>query len=377
MNSLQGINLTLLVGPALPIPAPKVIMDALTSVTVTNGKDQSGFQLSFTVGKDSPILNTYLPAGYFDPIITRVILVATVNGFPQAIMDGLVTNQEFAPSNEPGKSTLTITGKDLSLAMDLVEYTIPYPAILDIGKVYLILAKYLALGIIPLAFPPFIPSIETPTETWTTQSKMTDKAFLTSLAQKFGYIFMVQPGPFPGQSIAYFGPDANVPMPQKALSINFDAASNSESISFSLDGLAKKIRLYTIMDPITKKIPMPIPVPNINMFKPPLGARMQLPSKFESGKDLAKLKPAEAASDILGFMMSGSNSITASGSFDVMRYGTILRSRMMVGVRGAGIAYDGMYYVDSVTHNIKKGEYKQNFSLSRDGLISNTPNLLV
>ena len=46
---------------------------------------------------------------------------------------------------------------------------------------------------------------------------------------------------------------------------------------------------------------------------------------------------------------------------------------MLVGVRGAGLAYDGLYYVNSVTHKIKRGEYKQSFSLSRDGLISNTP----
>ena len=59
-----------------------------------------------------------------------------------------------------------------------------------------------------------------------------------------------------------------------------------------------------------------------------------------------------------------------------MRYNGILRARLMVGVRGSGIAYDGMYYVDSVTHNIKSGEYKQNFTLSRDGLISNTPFVL-
>jgi hypothetical protein len=57
----------------------------------------------------------------------------------------------------------------------------------------------------------------------------------------------------------------------------------------------------------------------------------------------------------------------------VPRYGSILRARLLVGVRGAGITYDGMYYVESVTHNLKRGEYKQNFTLSRDGLISQTP----
>ena len=46
------------------------------------------------------------------------------------------------------------------------------------------------------------------------------------------------------------------------------------------------------------------------------------------------------------------------------------------GVRGAGLAYDGLYYVNSVTHNIKRGEYKQSFQLSRDGLISNTPRVV-
>jgi hypothetical protein len=46
---------------------------------------------------------------------------------------------------------------------------------------------------------------------------------------------------------------------------------------------------------------------------------------------------------------------------------------MLVGVRGAGPAYDGLYYVDSVNHDIRRGAYKQTFSLSRDGLISATP----
>ena len=46
---------------------------------------------------------------------------------------------------------------------------------------------------------------------------------------------------------------------------------------------------------------------------------------------------------------------------------------MLVGVRGAGLTYDGLYYVESVTHNIKRGEYKQSFTLSRDGVVSQTP----
>ena len=159
-----------------------------------------------------------------------------------------------------------------------------------------------------------------------------------------------------------------------------DAHSNVEALSFSLNGMAKKISIYTIFDPVTEKVIVPIPVPNINVLKPPLGLRPVPPSKIQFAEDISKLAPDKAALKIIGDLMSSSNnppSVTGNGSLDVMRYNGLLRARMLVGVRGAGITYDGMYYVDSVTHNIKPGEYKQNFTLSRDGLISNTPKVLV
>src|SRR5688572_30823851 len=64
---LKGMHLTLMIGPAVPLPVPKSVIDALLSVQVTNGKDKSGFQLTFGVSKDSPLLRIMVPAGYFDP----------------------------------------------------------------------------------------------------------------------------------------------------------------------------------------------------------------------------------------------------------------------------------------------------------------------
>jgi hypothetical protein len=55
----------------------------------------------------------------------------------------------------------------------------------------------------------------------------------------------------------------------------------------------------------------------------------------------------------------------------------VLQPRKLVGVRGAGIAYDGYYYVKSVTHNIKHGEYKQSFALSRNALVPSTGSVAV
>jgi len=371
-----GIQLSLLIGPGVPVPALADVVNALDSVQVTSSADSSGFQLSFKIGKRSLLETTLLPAGYFDPIITRVIIIVTVNGMPNVLMDGVVTRQEISPSNDVGKSTLTITGEDLSRMMDLVEMPfMRFPAMPVVARVYAILAKYAVLGIAPVAVPPIVPDMTNPLEELPSQNG-TDLAYIRELAYKCAYVFYVEPGPVPGSSIAYFGPDIRIPAPQPALNVNMDALTNVESLSFSLDGTAKKIVVVTIMDPMTKKIPIPIPLPNINILRPPLGARPTMPSKLEFAEGMAALGPVEAANFALRMLLTANDSVTGSGTLDVLRYGRVLRSRMLVGVRGAGLAYDGLYYVNSVTHSIKHGEYKQNFNLSRDGLISNTPAVL-
>ena len=62
-----------------------------------------------------------------------------------------------------------------------------------------------------------------------------------------------------------------------------------------------------------------------------------------------------------------------SGSLDGGRYGRLLEARGLGGVRGAGLAFDGLYYVESVTTTIKRGACKQSFRLTRNGLVSLTP----
>ena len=364
---LKGIHLTLFIGKVVTTIAPKEVMDALQSIQVTNSKETSGFQLSFSIGSMSSLSLNRLPAGYFDPITTRIIIVVTVNGQQQVLMDGFITNQELTPSSEPGQSNLTITGQDLSLIMDLVQVKFAYPAMPEVAIINLVLAKYAFLGVIPLVIPPFIPNMKNPTQGYNAQNE-TDRAYIKRLAQKAGFIFFIQPGPSPGKSIAYFGPDINLPIPQAAVSINWDAHSNAESLSFSLDGLAKKVKVFLTYDPITKKIPIPIPTPNINLFKPPLGARATPPANISFSDKAAAMTLPEVGQAVLGFMLNNNAAVTGNGSIDVTKYNQILRARMLLAVRGAGTTYDGYYYVDSVTHNIKKGEYKQSFTISRDGL---------
>jgi hypothetical protein len=117
---LKGFYLTLMMGPTIPLPMPQPVIDALQSAQVTTSAGSaSGFQLTFALSKNSILNTVMLPAGAFDPGI-RVILMVSVNSLPVVLMDGIITQHSVAPSSEPGQSTLSVTGQDLTLMMDLV-----------------------------------------------------------------------------------------------------------------------------------------------------------------------------------------------------------------------------------------------------------------
>jgi hypothetical protein len=371
---VTGIQLSLLMGDLFaPRPPSAEVMESLESAQVTNSLTNNGFQLSFKVGSRSSLVTSLLPNGDLDPLTTRVILSVVVGGTTTVLIDGVVTRHEMVPSNDPGKSTLTITGEDLTVLMDLLEVPLMrYPAMTENLRVMVCLAKYAGFGIMPVALPPVLPDFPIPIESIPCHQG-TDLAYVKQLASAVGYVFFLYPGPAPGSSIAYWGPDLRIPDVQRALTVNMGPDSNVDSLSFSLDGKAKEMTFAWIADPVTRRTPIPVVVPNINLLRPPLGARLGFPAKVKFMDDTLKLPFPKAASKLLGLMFrSNAEMVSASGSLDVLRYGDVLRARMLVGVRGAGITYDGLYYVNSVTHNLKRGEFKQSFTLSRDGLGATT-----
>jgi hypothetical protein len=369
---LDGVHLTLLIGPTIPVPVPAAVVQAIKSVQVTVSSGQrSGFQLVFALSKRSPLTNELIPLGYFDPGM-RVIVIATVNALPTVLMDGIVTRQEISASNDIGQSQLTVTGEDVSVMMDLNELTrVPFPAVPEAGRVALLIAKHAQYGLIPVVIPPVFSSVQPPNQQIESQQG-SDLAYIDALAKRNGYVFFVEPGPVPGINTAYFGPEIRIGIPQPALNVDMDALTNLESLTFSFDGLSRKQYAITIQEPTTK-LGIPIPLPDISLLSPPLALKQAPTLRLEPLPDAAKLNPVQALGRGLAKASESADAVTGSGQLDVVRYGRVLKARALVGVRGAGTAYDGLYYVKSVTHNLKPGEYKQSFTLARNGLISLTP----
>src|SRR6266536_505971 len=375
---LKGIYLTLLVGPVVPLPVPRIVTDALTSVKVISNTDSvSVFELSFTLSNKSPLHTIFLLAAGNTPLL-RVILIVTINGSPQVLMDGVTTMTQVTPEADPSHSTLTVTGDDLTkvMASNLIDLSgLPYPAMPAEARVLLIIAKYAMFGLIPFVVPSFFPDVPLPTERIPTQQG-NDLEYVRQLASDVGYVFYIDPGPAPGVNTAYWGPEIKIGPPQPALNLNMDAFTNVESINFNFQTGEKVLPIVFIQNALTKA-PIPIPIPDINPLQPPLGATALLPTRVEVLRDTAKLSPMQAISRGLAVASSSADAVSGSGSLDVLRYGRLLKARQLVGVRGAVLAFDGLYFVKSVTSTMKRGEFKQSFELTRNGLVSITPTVPV
>ncbi|GJQ57330.1 MAG: hypothetical protein D8M57_18390 [Candidatus Scalindua sp. AMX11] len=374
---LKGIHLTLMIGPVVPIPVPRVVLDALESVTVTSAAgSSSGFQLNFMFSSNSPLNTIFVlaagqNAGMGTPPL-RVILIVTIGGLPQVLVDGVMNNVDVQAGQGGSPGTLSVTGDDLTKVMDMIDFSgLPYPAMPVEARVALIVAKYAVFGMIPMVIPLLFTDVPIPVERIPAH-KGTDLQYLKQLAKDAGYVFYVEPGPAPGTNIAYFGPEIKVGVPQPALNIDMDAHTNVDSLSFTFDSTKGVLPIVFIQNQATR-VPIPIPIPDINPLQPPLGLLPTPISNIKVLRDTAKLNPMQAISRGLAEAGHSQDALSANGSLNVMRYGRLLKARQLVGVRGAGLPYNGLYYVQSVTSNIKRGEIKQDFTLTRNGLVSITP----
>src|SRR6266568_6834503 len=216
--SLQ-LRLTLLVGPTVAVPAPPILIDALDKVEVTQTDEgRSGFQITFTAGRGGIIgLMDYPPVSL--PLLkpfNRVVLILTFNGVPSVLMDGIITDQQLVPSNEPGESTLTITGEDVSVMMDLEEKSAEHPGQDETVIALKLITAYAQYGLVPVVIPPLALDVPLPIERTPVQQG-TDLAYLTLLARRNGYVFYISPGPAPFTNTAYWGPPKRLGVPQRAL----------------------------------------------------------------------------------------------------------------------------------------------------------------
>ncbi|MEO9897175.1 MAG: hypothetical protein ABJD13_05810 [Paracoccaceae bacterium] len=365
-------QLRLYIGPALPIAVGSDVLDALVSASVTSATaDGPGaFQLVFDLDQRSPLHTLFLVSGGAPIPMIRVVIAVRLNGVETILIDGVMTNHEVTAGPADGTSRLTITGEDLSRVLDYIAFPgFLYPAMPMFARVGLVLAKYAFLGIVPKVVPSVLLDVPLPTERIPAQTGK-DLAYIKSLADKVGYVFMMQPGASVGTSFAYWGPEIRMGEVQPALNYDMDAHKNLQVASANYNNQNAKLPIVIIHNPQTK-LPIPIPVVANPILDPPVGAIPPIPLQIEPIVGAAKYNPVQAA--LIGMAKASQVNkapLKISGQLDVSRYGRLLEPHKLVGLRGFGAAFNGLHYVEMVRTELAEGALTQSFELTRNGLLS-------
>jgi len=367
----DAVRLQLYIGSPNPTPAPRVAIEALREVIVTvRDRGRSGFQITFAMNPRSP-LDTWLLLTGGQPVnVLRVVIATIFKGIVEVLMDGVVTDHEILPGSHDGFARLSVTGQDLSVLMDKIDFSgVAFPATSAEDRVQQLLMKYASLGIVPRVVPGRLVDVPAPPSRVPSQRR-TDLAYIQSLARRVGHVFYLEPGPTPGVNTAYWGPPVRNGLAQRALNVDMDAHTNVQALNFTFDNNVNGVPAVRHIDEDTGQ-DSAVSVPDATTRYPPLGLRAPLANRRQPIDDnIAKRSLPEAMMLGMARITSMAEAVSARGELDITRYGAILKARRLVGVRGAGIAFDGLYYVRSVTHRIQRGQYRQSFELSRDGLKS-------
>jgi hypothetical protein len=302
-----------------------------------------------------------LAAGTLDPP-SRVVVQVIIDARPQVLIDGIITEHEVIPSNEPGRSVLSVKGLDISQRLALEERTATYRNQSDSEIVGDILKRYGTYGL----RPDVERTTDTPSEAERTPVQHgTDLAYVRALAERNGFVFYVEPAAVPGSTTAYWGRERRSGQSQPALTMNMGAATNVDvPMRFRFDALGPATPQLSILDPTTR---MRIPIPLPDSLVPALGSQAATPLRTTIASDTANLSLAQALLRALTASGEGGDAIIAQGELDAVRYGQVLRARRLVDVRGVGTTYGGRYYVQKVRHAIRRGRYTQRFWLRREG----------
>ncbi len=340
-----------------------------------SGDAQSGFELTFELPARSPLRTLFLLTGGGGGVpLMRVVLVVTINGRAESIIDGVATNVETQPG-EGGVGKLVVKGKDLSALMDIIELPgLPVPGDAAVGARAADPRQVRGARRDPDGDPEHRRRSRRCRSSASRSSAAPTTPTSSAWRSEAGYVFYLEPGPAPGTSKAYWGPEIRV----GAAAAGADhrtwmRSPTSSSCRFNFD--------KETQDDADRVLPGARSARRRSAFRSPTSRRSTrrsalvppLPPKIEKLNDTAHLSPRAALMTGLAYAGQHSDSVFGSGRLDVARYGRLLKSRQLVGVRGAGLPFDGLYYVKSVTHEIERGSYKQSFSLARNGLISTVP----
>lgn len=372
-GNILGIRVTLQLGKeGIVPPAPLSAMEAIEEIEVRQSMDRdSGFKITLQAGRNGP-LGAFGPP-FVDDIRfqrgARVVLTVWNGIKPTPIFDGVITKTQYLPGTGENEGKYHMLGRDLTYLMDREQKRVQHPALTENLVVLALASEYVTYGITPVPLPPQFASPKTPVE-GTAQQTCTDLNYMKKLAKKHGFKLFLDPGPLPGFSQLYFGPIPRPGIPQKPISVNVGPMSDAYDVTVQHNGEALTAARAKVHDRTTGQV---------TALEIPMSANTPMTALSDALTQLGQTKTKELETsgeniaEVLARLMAATSEpservVEVTGTIDNTRYNAVLKPYYAVDIRGLGMIYNGQYTVSEVRHVLKPGEYRQSFSLKRDGL---------
>lgn len=291
------------------------------------------------------------------PRLAALQLEVSVGENSTVLFSGYVLETRAVFATDPEKATYTVTAFDASILLHLQTKTRPWPDMSDADIAAEIFNDY-----------GFDTRIDSTTPTPTADALLevqceTDMELLRRLARRNGFDCYIQPGE---RATGHFHAPVYSGTPQGVLSVGMGAQSNVETLTVTQDLLRPGAWTASNTDAASLE-----PV-TANVTE--LGGEL-LGTDAVLGTDRARtvrLDPAGLAdSGSLQSLAAAATtasglSIRAEGSVSGSSYGSIIRAREPILLRGAGALYSGRYLVERVRHLFDGPSYTQSFTLVRN-----------
>lgn len=288
------------------------------------------------------------------------VTVGSNNSIP--LIDAYVidTNTEFAYQH--GNSVLEVVAMDPTVLMNLEEKVRPWPDMADSDIASTIYGEY-----------GFSAQVEQTQPTRqevdrTVMQRGTDIQFLRELARRNGYESYVELNTDTGQVEGHFHLPRVDQTHQGVLSVNMGTATNVNSFQGRNDmirpasAVANNLQISDQSDQNADASESALT--NLGNSTTTTADRPRTVLISNTGlSETGELQTyAQAVVDRSAW------SIRAEGELSTVTYGSILRAKRPVNVRGAGRQFSGTYYVEKVLHRISDEGYTQKFTLRRNAL---------
>lgn len=290
----------------------------------------------------------------------RVVITAGLSSGTEQLLSGYITHLRPSFGDGLDQCRLDIWGMDASVLMDRVDVLRDWPNKKDSDIATEVFDSY---NLTPRVTDTGVIHDE---KVSTIIQRETDIRFLRRLALRNGYECFVDGG------TGYFRPPAVDGTPQPVLAVQFGDQTTVTRFALQVNALAPANVTMFGVDRLNKQV---LDASADSPALRQLGAK-PIGSFLASGMTPAQAYLGQAVTTGLPEMTALCQElydrnnwfVTAEGEVDANAYGSVLKPRGTVLIKGTGQTHSGTYYVSHVTHSFTADGYTQRFAVKRNAL---------